>query len=52
MSPCDQLVALFIELAERSGETVTEAEARTEVMAENLTDAECAAMQALFAGQQ
>jgi len=51
IAPCDQLVALFIKLAEKSGETVTEAEARAEVMSESPSEAQCAAMQALFEGQ-
>ena len=45
---CEKLVALYIELAKRSGETVTEASARAEVLSDNPTDAECAAMLALF----
>ncbi|MEL6889071.1 MAG: hypothetical protein AAFO86_10230 [Pseudomonadota bacterium] len=48
---CQQLVALFMELAERSGEVVTEDEARAEVMSEDPGDAECAAMLALFPQQ-
>ncbi|MEO0670030.1 MAG: hypothetical protein AAFZ99_19105 [Pseudomonadota bacterium] len=48
---CQQLVALFMELAERSGEVVTEAEARAEVMSENPADSDCAAMLALFPQQ-
>ncbi|MEL6882916.1 MAG: hypothetical protein AAFP87_00300 [Pseudomonadota bacterium] len=46
---CQELIALFLELAERSGETVTPQAARAEVMAENPTDQECAAMIELFA---
>ncbi|MEL7091126.1 MAG: hypothetical protein AAFN94_05260 [Pseudomonadota bacterium] len=51
MPNCDKLIALFIELAKRSGETVTEAQARAEVMSENPSDADCAAMLALFPAQ-
>lgn len=51
-SGCDALVALFIELGERSGETVSEAEARAEVLSENPTEAECLAMLALFEAQK
>ena len=49
---CDRLVALFIELGARSGETVTEAEARAEVLSENPTEADCQAMLALFEAQK
>ncbi|MEL6689392.1 MAG: hypothetical protein AAFP28_03655 [Pseudomonadota bacterium] len=48
LAPCDQLVALFMELARRSGSPVSEAEARQEVLQDNPTQAECAAMLALF----
>ena len=47
-SQCDELVALYVELAERSGETVTLEEARAKVLSENPTDAECGMMLALF----
>lgn len=50
--PCDQMVALFIKLAKLSGDTVTEAEARAEVLADNPTQAECAAMLAMFEAQK
>lgn len=49
---CDRLVALYMELAKRSGETVTEAQTRAEVLSENPTEAECAAMLALFETQK
>jgi len=49
---CDKLVALFVELGRRSGETVSEAEARAKVLSENPTEAECAAMLALFPAQE
>ena len=52
LSNCDQLVALFIELAERSGETVTKEQAKAEVMSENPSQAECGAMLALFESQK
>ena len=48
---CKELVALYLELAKRSGETVSETEATREVMAENPGNAECAAMLALFRNQ-
>ncbi|MEO0722160.1 MAG: hypothetical protein AAFY43_08435 [Pseudomonadota bacterium] len=48
---CEELIDLFIELGERSGETVTLEEARAEVMSENPTDEECAAMLSLFPAQ-
>ena len=48
---CQELIALFIELAERSGETVTPAQARAEVMSENPANSDCAAMLALFPKQ-
>lgn len=51
-SSCDALIALFIELGELSGETVTEAEARAEVMSENPSEAECQAMLSLFEAQK
>ncbi|MEO0917560.1 MAG: hypothetical protein AAFY31_11360 [Pseudomonadota bacterium] len=51
VSNCDQLIMLFIELGNMSGETVTEDEARAEVMSENPSEAECAAMLAMFEGQ-
>ena len=51
MSNCEKLVALFVELADRSGETVTQAEAQAEVMSENPSEQECAAMLEMFAGQ-
>lgn len=46
---CQELITLFIELADRSGETVTPQAARAEVMSENPSDQECAAMLELFA---
>jgi len=52
VSNCDALVALFVELAARSGETVSEAEARVELLSENPTEAECQAMLALFEAQK
>lgn len=52
MSNCDQLVALFIELGKRSGETVTAEQAKAEVMSENPSEAECGAMLALFESQK
>ncbi|WP_299692700.1 hypothetical protein [uncultured Tateyamaria sp.] len=49
---CEELIALFIVLAEKSGETVSNASAQAEVMSENPSDAECAAMLALFPRQE
>lgn len=48
---CEELVALFIELGERSGQTVTRDQAVAEVMSENPTDAECGMMLSLFPKQ-
>lgn len=49
---CDRLVTLYIELGERSGQTVTKAQARAVVLSESPSEAECAAMLALFEAQK
>ncbi len=45
---CEELIQLYIELAERSGQVITAGQARAEVMSENPTNEECGAMLALF----
>ncbi|MCH2078126.1 MAG: hypothetical protein MK180_14815 [Rhodobacteraceae bacterium] len=47
-APCNELVALFMELARRSGQPASEAEARQEVLEDNPSQSECASMLALF----
>ncbi|WP_306144699.1 hypothetical protein [Roseibium sp. MMSF_3412] len=48
---CEKLVALYIELGKSSGQAVSKAAARAAVMSETPSDADCAAMLALFSKQ-
>nr|WP_319386682.1 hypothetical protein [uncultured Roseibium sp.] len=45
---CEKLIALYIELGKSSGQAVSKEAARAAVMSENPSDADCAAMLALF----
>lgn len=45
---CEKLEALYITLAEKSGEEVNEAEVKEAVYGENPSDADCALMLSLF----
>ncbi|WFE91746.1 hypothetical protein K1718_10405 [Roseibium porphyridii] len=49
---CEKLVALYIELGKSSGQAVSKEAARAAVMSENPSDADCAAMLALFSKQK
>ena len=48
---CEKLISLYIELGKSSGQAVSKEAARAAVMSENPSDADCAAMLALFSKQ-
>lgn len=48
---CEKLIALYIELGKSAGQAVSKEAARAAVMSENPSDADCAAMLALFSKQ-
>ena len=48
---CKKLEALYISLAEKSGETASEADVKEAVYGENPSNADCAMMLSLFPAQ-